>query len=55
MKKFKWQITAFADAEYGLPKRTIIIEAFSKSEAKRIAWQTFPEYHEVMINPVEEA
>ena len=45
----KWKIVAYADAEYGLPKREKIVEAISRREAMQIAWRDFPEYHEVGV------
>jgi hypothetical protein len=46
-KMSKWKIVAYANAEYGLPKKEKIIEAKEHDEAMRIAWDEFPEYDEV--------
>lgn len=43
----KWTIIAYADAEYGLPKREKVIEAKDRDEAMNIGWKEFPEYHEI--------
>lgn len=43
----KWKIVAYANAEYGLPKKEKVIEAKNHDEAMKIAWKEFPEYDEV--------
>ena len=44
----KWTIVAYPDEEnYSMGKRRKTIEAKDYDEAMRIAWNEFPEYHEV--------
>lgn len=43
----KWTIVAYADTEYGLPKREKVVEAKDRNEAINIGWKEFPEYHEI--------
>lgn len=50
----KYRVVAFADIEYGLPKREAFIKAESYEEAKKKAWKMFPEYHEIMVNIIND-
>lgn len=51
----KWKIVAYPDEEnYSMGRKEKIIEAIDKTQAQRIAWQTFPEYHEVGVYEVKE-
>lgn len=43
----KWTIVAYADAEYGLPKKEKIVEANDREDAIAKGWKEFPEYHEI--------
>ena len=46
MKKFV--IVAYSECEERyLPRQEKIIHAKDHAEAERIAWKTFPEYHEI--------
>ena len=48
MEKKKWTIVAYPECDEGyLPRKEQIIYAINHDEAMRIAWRTFPEYHEV--------
>ena len=48
MRKKKWTIVAYPECDEGyLPRKEEIIYADDHDEAMRIAWRTFPEYHEV--------
>jgi hypothetical protein len=48
MRKKKWTIVAYPECDEGyLPRKEQIIYANDHDEAMRIAWRTFPEYHEV--------
>ena len=48
MRKKKWTIVAYPECDEGyLPRKEQIIYADDHDEAMRIAWRTFPEYHEV--------
>jgi hypothetical protein len=48
MRKKKWTIVAYPESDEGyLPRKEEIIYANDHDEAMRIAWRTFPEYHEV--------
>lgn len=42
-------IKAYADTEYGLKEQKTFIKAESREEAKRVAWEKFPEYHQVGV------
>lgn len=42
-----WEIVAFADSEYGLPRKTATVQAESHQEAMSKAYKMFPEYHEI--------
>lgn len=52
----KYCIVAYAECEgtYYLPRKEKIITARNHREAERIAFQEFPEYHEVGAYEVEE-
>lgn len=43
----KFNIIAYADAEYGLPKKEKVVEAKDRDEALEKGWKEFPEYHEI--------
>ena len=45
----KFTVVAYADAEYGLPRKEAIITARNKDEAWAKAWRMFAEYHEVGV------
>lgn len=48
MRKKKWTIVAYPEFdEGGLPRKEQVIYAEDHDEAMKIAWRTFPEYHEV--------
>lgn len=48
MRKKKWTIVAYPEFdEGGLPRKERVIYAEDHDEAMKIAWRTFPEYHEV--------
>lgn len=48
MRKKKWTIVAYPECDEGyLPRKEQIIYADNHDEAMRIAWRSFPEYHEV--------
>ena len=49
----KYKIVAYADSEYGLPKREKTIEAKDWNEAMDKAYKEFPEYHEIGAYEVE--
>lgn len=48
----KYQIKAYGE-EYGLPNRSMIIEAESKEEAEQKAWCIFGEYEDISVSEVE--
>ena len=50
----KWNIIGYADPEDGIKKEEKEIIALSKSEAKRIAYMTFPEHHEIGVYEIKE-
>jgi hypothetical protein len=48
MEQKKWTIVAYPECDEGyLPRKEKVIEAPDWDTAIRIAWRTFPEYHEV--------
>lgn len=50
----KWKIIGYADPEDGIKKEEKEIIALSRSEAKRIAYMTFPEHHEIGVYEIKE-
>ena len=45
----KYLVKAYADAEYGLKEQRLIIDAENYDKAQEIAWDRFPDYHEVGV------
>lgn len=51
----KWTIVAYPECDEGyLPRKEKVIYARDHTEAERIAWREFPEYHEIGAYEVEE-
>lgn len=42
-----YEIIAYADSEYGLPRRTATVIAKDRNDALNQGWRIFPEYHEI--------
>ncbi len=51
----KYYIHAFGDERRRLPDRDDIIEAKDDSEAHKIAWDKYSEYHELYVEKADES
>lgn len=47
----KYSIKAYGE-EYGLPTKSVVIEAENKDEAMQMAWSIFAEYEDIGISEI---